>query len=185
MPRKSSPTWTAPFTVAIDTREQQPYSFENIPPASYSRNKPIVVPTEYIGLPEGDYQIVDAPPRFVAVERKSLADLFSTLGQQRERFENEVQRLAEYHFAAIIIEASWPEICNPWSKWPLFRSRMHPRGIFETASSWSIKYPRVHWITSGNRRLAEIQTFSILQKAHKVLIERERGCEENGENDRP
>jgi ERCC4-type nuclease len=38
----------------------------------------------------------------IAVERKSLADLFGTLGQGRERFERELVRLSAHQYAAVV-----------------------------------------------------------------------------------
>lgn len=165
---------TAAFTILVDTREQTPWTFKNLPPTSASRGKWIHCPTRLATLNEGDYAIADAPERYVAIERKSLEDLFGTLGGRREQFESEIERLSHYEFAAVVIEASWPEICKPTEGRPDWHSRLHPRSVFGTACSWRNRYPSVHWIAAGNRRLAEITAYELLQKAHKKLVEEDR-----------
>lgn len=162
---------TRPFEILVDTREQAPYSFQNMPATSVSRGKPISCPTRLATLNEGDYALADAPERYVAIERKSLEDLFGTLGGRREQFEAEFERLSAYEFAAVVIESTWPEICNPSKFRNVWHSRLHPRSVFGTAASWRLRYPTIHWIAAGSRRLAEIMTYEIIQKAHKKLIE--------------
>jgi ERCC4-type nuclease len=46
----------------------------------------------------------------VAIERKSLSDLLTSIGQQRERFEREIQRLLAYPVRALVVEATWAEL---------------------------------------------------------------------------
>ena len=95
------------FAVVIDTREQLPWTFGGLWSDSSARGgrRPIVVDQRVATLQQGDYSLVGHESQ-VAIERKSLADLFGTLGQGRERFERELARLAELDRAAIVIEAS-------------------------------------------------------------------------------
>ena len=111
-----------PFTIAIDNREQQPYSFglATVEPLGYSSVRTI---TTY--LPTGDYSIVGLEGRF-AVERKSLEDLYATLGQGRSRFEAEFQRLNAMDFAAIVIEADLRDVWRPADARPGWKSRLRP-----------------------------------------------------------
>ena len=48
--------------------------------------------------------------RVIAIERKSLPDLLGCIGQQRERFDREVQRLLAYPCRALVVESTWPEV---------------------------------------------------------------------------
>lgn len=155
-----------PFTVAVDSREQAPYGFENLPLPGRRGGKRLVVPVEYRGLAAGDYSIVGLED-CVAVERKSLEDLFATLGQGRERFEREIEKLSIYQRAAIMVEADWREICRPSEFRGRWRSRLNPRSVWGTVFSWSQRYPRVHWYAMGSRRLAELATFEILERFWK------------------
>lgn len=100
-----------PFTVVIDGNEKAPYSFDNIPFLAKDRG-PVHIPTVRKHLKTGDYSI-EGMEEMVAVERKSLVDLFGTLGGNRDRFERELARLQAMEFAAVIVEADWRDICRP------------------------------------------------------------------------
>jgi hypothetical protein len=66
------------------------------------------VETHAVGL--ADYSILGLE-KHIQIERKSLSDLFGTIGARRDRFEAEIKRLHEDCKAAyVIIEAGWPEI---------------------------------------------------------------------------
>lgn len=97
---------TVPFTVVIDTREQRPFEFAGLTSDARHGRRPLVVPTVVGTLGQGDYSLAGLQD-VVAVERKSLADLYGTLGQGRERFERELERLAGLLWAAVVIEADW------------------------------------------------------------------------------
>ena len=58
------------FTIAVDTREQRPYQYPG---------------AQVCTLPTGDYSVVGLKDR-VAIERKTKADAYSSLGQGRARF---------------------------------------------------------------------------------------------------
>jgi hypothetical protein len=156
-----------PFTILIDQREQAPYSFDCLPPSSDTRNLPPIVHAKTTYLKTGDYQLAEVPGEWAAVERKSLEDLFSSLSPKggRDRFRAEIERLSEFRFAAVVIEGTMLEICNPAKYREAWRSEFHGRAAFETISSWATRWPNVHWIPAGTRGLAEIVTFSLLEKA--------------------
>lgn len=147
-----------PFTIIIDGREKAPYTFTGLRADADKQCRPLAVPTQWGYLDAGDYSIAGMES-LVAVERKSLEDLYSTLGQHRTRFEAEHERLASLTFAAVVIEADWPKILRR----PPERSRLLPKTVFRTAMSWTVRYG-VPWIAAGDRRLAEITTFELLRK---------------------
>ena len=62
--------WTCRPTIAVDTREQQPWSFSNLPSTRMT-------------LQTGDYSVVGLVDR-ITIERKSLGDLLGTIGQGRD-----------------------------------------------------------------------------------------------------
>ena len=158
-----------PFMIVIDNREKAPYSFTELPPKKkYSKSRKnatttLHVPTETRYLPTGDYSIDGLETRF-ALERKSLEDLYSTIGQHRERFENELERLNNLDFAAVIIEATQREIWAPSRHRPDWRSRLDPRSVEGSIVAWSIRYPRVHWWAVGGRREGEVRAFEACEK---------------------
>lgn len=154
-----------PFTVLVDSREQAPYTFESIPATGIHQ---YVVPTRMTGLPSGDYSI-DGCEQLIAIERKSLEDLYGTLGAGRERFEREVERLNQMQFAAIVIEADLREIWRPSEFRSQWVSQLNPRSVEGTIVAWSIRYPRVHWWPVGGRRATELRVFATLKRFWEEL----------------
>ncbi len=133
---------SADLVVVIDTREQKPYRFAR---------------SEVKALASGDYSIVGLEDR-VAVERKTKHDAYSSLGQGRARFERELQRLARFDYAAIVIETSLPDFLRA----PAF-SRMNPRAAARSLIAWSVKY-RVCVFFAGDRRHGNALTRELLEK---------------------
>jgi hypothetical protein len=158
-------TLTTPFTILIDQREKAPFGFSGLTADSKDGCRPLAVRTRFAHLPTGDYTIdgLDVDGKGlggIAIERKSLADLYSTLGQHRERFEAEHERLSNFAFAAVVIEADWATILQR----PPRESRLLPKCVFRTMVSWTQRYG-VHWIACPGRQFAESLTFRLLEKA--------------------
>jgi len=150
-----------PFVVLVDSREQLPYSFAGLRGDVREGRRPLAIRTEVVGLNAGDYSIAGCETE-IAIERKSLADLYHTLGQERRRFEDELERLNALTWAAVVVEATWPEIaCDPPQP-----SRMNPKSVVRSIYAFSMRYPRVHWFPIGERRFAEAATFRLLQRFH-------------------
>jgi len=145
--------------VVIDTREQLPFAFAGFKCDAADGGGPLTVPTRRGTLASGDYSLVGYEHR-LAVERKSLADLYGTLGKGRERFERELERLARFDFAAVVIEATWPEVCAE----PPPHAQLPPKTVFRSILAWSVRYPRVHWFPAGPRALAEVTAFRLLER---------------------
>ena len=150
-----------PFTIIIDTREQLPYHFDSLG---------LFVPVSHRALVIGDYSIQGAE-NFIAIERKSLADLYGSVTHGRDRFEREIQRLdAMCKFAAVSIEATWAEIADPESQDPAWDNQTRPESVLGTIAAWSIRYPQVHWWPVGTRAGCELQifrTFKMWWKDHE------------------
>ncbi len=131
---------------------------------------PLVVPTIVAGLETGDYSI-DGFESLITVERKSLSDLYGTLGYGRERFERELQRMSGATLAGtafgggfkvchVVVEATWDDVLNH----PPRDSKLSPDSVFGSINSWEQRYPMVHWSMMGNRALAEKKCFEILKR---------------------
>ena len=129
------------FTIAIDTREQQPYAFAGA-----------VTKT----LPTGDYSIVGLEDR-VTIERKSKADAYGSLGHGRARFRREVERLARLDYAAIVIEDTVQGFLHRPA-----HSKMNPRAAIASLLAWSVRY-RVPVFFAGDRDHARALTQKLLQ----------------------
>lgn len=150
-----------PFTIIIDTREQLPLDFEII-----GVNKKIAIPQKFKGLESGDYSI-EGMEDSIAIERKSLEDLYSTLGQDRDRFKREIIRLNEMDFSAVVIEATLQNIYDPLECRYKWRSKLSPQSVLGTIADWKIRYRNVNWFFCCNRKYAALMIFSLLEKYYK------------------
>lgn len=152
-----------PFSIIIDGQEKAPYRFDNIHADARYHSRLLTIQTERNHLTTGDYTIKEMWG-LVLVERKSLRDLFRTLGskQTRNRFEREHFRLSAAPAAAIVVEADWQTILAR----PPKESRLLPKVVLRTAISWQMRY-RVPWYCVPGRRAGEIVTFRILEKFWK------------------
>lgn len=149
------------FEIIVDTREQLPYTFGQIP--GRTPDEMMVVPTIVRGLPSGDYSI-QGMESLIAIERKSLDDLYGSVTWGRKRFEADIGRLDELPgFAAVVIEADWREIVAPAEHRPGWINQTEPQSVVGTINAWSMRYPRVQWLACGSRREAELRTFQLLQ----------------------
>lgn len=162
-----------PFTILIDTREQLPYAFRNID------KKGRIVVTRFQGLKTGDYSLAGHESE-IMIERKSLVDLYSTIGselssgKEEDRFEREFQRMSEAEIAVVVVEASMEELLNPTAFRDDWRSGLHPNSVFGVYTSWSLRYPKVHWCFAGNREQAERLTFELLRKYYEQKQRQEK-----------
>lgn len=158
MSRTAGSTIVMPFTIVIDTREQCPYSFSGIRADAKDHRLPIEVPLRFAALDTGDYSI-EGYEMEVAIERKTLVDLYSTIGHGIGRFRREHERLANYGCKCVIIEASQEAaLRNPPS-----HSRLNPKCISRIADAWFVDYG-VPWFYFVDRRLAELKTFNLLRR---------------------
>lgn len=145
--------------VVVDTREQAPFTFTGLTCDVADGGGPLTIQTTRGTLKSGDYSLAGFETR-VACERKSLADLYGTIGQGRDRFERELQRLSTYAYAAVVIEATWAEIAAD----PPPHTRLPPKTVYRSILAWDVRYPRIKWHAFGPRRLAEISTFRLLER---------------------
>jgi ERCC4-type nuclease len=88
------------YQVIIDNKEQKPLEFKN----SVSKH-----------MKTGDYSIlyrgIDYSNK-IALERKSIADLISTLSSGHKRFKKELERALNLEYFAIIIEGPYFDVLH-------------------------------------------------------------------------
>ncbi|MBI4905139.1 MAG: ERCC4 domain-containing protein [Acidobacteria bacterium] len=135
-------------TIVIDTREQEPYSFDPRLAAATRR-----------ALPAGDYS-VDGLEGIVAVERKTIDDFVSTVIHSRSRFREELRKLGDYRAACVVVEAGLPDVLQS-----RFRGRAHPNAVLGNALSIVLDY-RVPVFFCGSRQAACHFTQAYLLAAH-------------------
>jgi len=119
--------------VLIDTREQTP-----LPITAY--------PVERATLPVGDYGIAGfsdwSNPQFV-IERKSLDDLVGSLTTGRDRFMRECEKLRQFRFRALVIEALEGEV-----QFHHYRSAVLPQAILQSLAALQVR-AGLHVIWAG------------------------------------
>jgi len=172
--------------IAVDSREQKPYKFKGLFPESGDL---VIMET---GIPEGDYLTiggswVDNGERSLLaqdetvvharsfkkeecalIERKTLADLYGTIGHGRDRFVRELERMKVYGYAAILIEAQMSQIAEPnvHLKHP---TQMSPKSVIASLIAWSQRYG-IHIVMCPGRANAERICFRILERWHQDSI---------------
>ncbi len=128
-------------TAVIDSREQNPLNLE-----------PLKTVTDT--LTTGDYT-VSGLESVIAIERKSLGDLLSCVGTERERFEKEIMRLLAYPCRALVIESTWPQLeVGEW------RSKVTPAAAIGSCLGWVASGLPV--IMAGDHRRAGKYTSRLL-----------------------
>ena len=160
-----------PFRICVDSREQLPFSFVGLSMPIKGKTQEVEVETveTCLGNDGGDYMVEGIDD--VRIERKGLADAYSSIGN-RDAFKTQIEYMHfAFRFSAVVIEASWAEVCNPLLFDPFWKSKLHPQSVIQSIASWSIRYPRVHWLAPGSRREAEVATFDLLRQAHRHSVE--------------
>ena len=123
-------------TIIIDTREQLEYSFD-----------PQLAATLRRALPAGDYSVAGLEES-VAVERKTLDDFVATVIHSRERFREELRKLAGYRAACVVVEAGLVDLLQK-----RYRGGAHPNAVLGSALSLILDY-RVPVFFCSNRQAA-------------------------------
>lgn len=89
------------ITAIIDTREQHPLELR--------LHTGEMLKSQRTGLVTGDYSVLGLENE-IAIERKSLADLYGCVAKERERFEKELKRMLAHPVRAVVVESSWQNI---------------------------------------------------------------------------
>jgi len=133
-PEPYYPKITVPegFYLVVDTREQRPLF----------KSQPYII---HKGLKYGDYSIAGFES-VISIERKSLSDLYSTLGKGRKRFEKEIHGLMEYEWKGLLIEGT-EEDCYC----PQLYSAIHPNSVYHSIASMNIHGFHVYWAKNRHR----------------------------------
>jgi DNA excision repair protein ERCC-4 len=149
-------------TLVIDSMEQKPYAFNPF--------RKWFAEIEFKKLRFGDYSIAGLEDR-VAVERKSLQDLFNSCSpcSARESFVRSCDRLSKLDFAALVIEGSISRILQGSKV-----SGMHPNAVFGTIQALAVRWGIQPWF-APSRVVAEEITACLLHKAYQLASLEKRG----------
>lgn len=134
----------ADWTIIVDSHERYPYKFTQQQ-----------VGTERRALRAGDYAVFAGDELLASVERKSLADLGSSLLNGKLRYA--AAELSELPRAAIVVEDRYSTI--------LKSEFVAPSAILEAVAELQVRYPNVPIVFAESRKLAEEWTFRFLGAA--------------------
>ncbi len=143
-------TTASVITIIVDSREQNPLQF------------PPDVDVTAGTLSAGDYSIRHLEDR-CAIERKSLSDLVTCIGPERDRFQRELLRLRGYPCRALVVEASMADILEH-----RYRSQTSPAAVVGSLAAWSTRYQIPLWL-AGDHTSAATVTLAILRNYHREV----------------
>ena len=150
--------------IKIDTREQWPLDFS------------ADVQTVRGTLAVGDYSI-EGLEDLIVIERKSLNDLLGSITSGRERFVKELRQLRAFRFAALVIEARWPDLLT--GMWPC-PSQVHPNAVIGSLMSFAVKYG-IQVIMADDHQTAGILTERLLHIFSRIIEKDYRAIHKDGD----
>lgn len=167
----------APFTVYIDTAEQEPFGFLALRTDAADGSRPLIVPTEPRCLgrhPDslGDYSLSTGVNR-CHVERKSKADAHGTIlgwDGRRDRFERELLNLSRIEAGLVVVECSLDELLDDAPEWGKRSKAANKKALHRSVIAFQQDY-RVPWQFCGSRQLAEVTAFRWLERWHRKQAE--------------
>ena len=139
--------------VIVDSREQTPFDFSEYPNWIQEEKKQ--------KLKVGDYS-VEGMEDLLVIERKSLPDLITTLMQHRSRFFKLCDKMMQYRWKALLVEASYEDIKSPYDE--DLNTLAHPNAVSGTLDALEARYGIPVIYTSRYRPLAEEKAASWLSK---------------------
>ena len=136
----------AELSIVVDAHEHYPYRFAGQQ-----------VRTTRQALPCGDYGLVLEGALVAAVERKSLADLSSSLTSGRLRYA--LGELAALPRAAVVVEERYSQVYK--------LAHVRPAVVADGLAECQVRFPSVPIVFCETRRLAEEWTYRYLAAAHR------------------
>ena len=135
----------AELEIIVDAHETYPYHFASQQVRTVRR-----------GLPCGDYAIAFGGKLIASVERKSLADMVSSLTSGRLRFA--LGELAALPRAAVVVEDRYSQVFT--------LQRVRPALVADGLAELQVRWPAIPLVFCENRKLAEEWTYRYLAAAH-------------------
>ena len=132
--------------LVVDTRE---------PESTAYRFDPERVDVVRAKLDSADYSVVGHEHEW-GIERKELNDFVGCVVRCRGRFENELERLLDFKFKRIVIEATPEDVTLHY-----YRSMVHPNAVLGSAYAIEVDFGcPIIW--AGNREHGELITQGLL-----------------------
>lgn len=137
--------------VIVDTRERNPWTFEGLG-----------IETVRKKLETGDYSLPGLERR-VTIERKSLDDWVGSVMADRARFYRELDRMRQFEFRCVMIEAGVREIHEG-----RYRSQTSPDAVFGFIAEVMVAQ-HVPVYLAGSRAEAQYLAGKLLRMAWKKI----------------
>jgi hypothetical protein len=131
--------------IVVDSHEQYPYRFSSQQVTTVTR-----------ALPCGDYGLVLEGKLVASVERKSLADLVSSLTSGKLRYA--LAELDALPRAAVVVEDRYSAVFK--------LDRVRPAMIADGLAELQVRWPGIPLVFCETRQLAEEWTYRFLAAAH-------------------
>lgn len=138
----------ADLTILVDSHERYPWRFTHQQAVTERRE-----------LPCGDYAVTDEDRIVAAVERKSLADLSSSLTSGKLAYA--LAELSDLQRAAVVVEDRYSQV--------FALEHVRPAVVAEAIAECHARFPSVPIIFAENRRLAQEWTYRFLAAAREEL----------------
>ncbi len=149
--------WQVPKPVVlVDTRERTPLPLFKQHPNWIGGVRPATLKT-------GDYS-VEGMENLLALERKTLPDAVNSTITSRKRFIRACERLALFRWKAILVEASYEDLKNPYEDLDDLVTGAHPNAVCGTLDAIEAKFGIPIIYTARNRSLATERAASWLSK---------------------
>jgi hypothetical protein len=142
--------------ILVDAHEQYPWRFG-----------PQAATTTRAALTAGDYAVAIDGAIIAAVERKSLADLVSTLTTGKLRYQ--LADLAAVPRAALVVEDRWSSVFK--------LDRVRPAIVADALAEAQVRFPNVPIVFCETRKLAQEWTYRFLGAAIANHLDHEHGRE--------
>jgi hypothetical protein len=140
----------ADLEIAVDIRERYPFTFADR--QATTRREP---------LSAGDYGLIVDGQLQATVERKSLADLVSSLTTGRLKFQ--LTELSAIPRAAVVVEERYPQVFK--------LDHVRPSVVADGIAECQIRFPTVPIVFCETRKLAQEWTYRFLAAARVGLSE--------------
>lgn len=134
--------------ILVDSHERYPWRFTHQQAV-----------TKRWGLPCGDYAVTDGEVIVAAVERKSLADLSSSLTSGKLTYA--LAELSDLPRAAVVVEDRYSQV--------FALEHVRPAVVAEAIAESQARFPAVPIIFAENRQLAQEWTYRFLAAAREEL----------------
>lgn len=141
------------MVITVDTREQRPFLFTGYP-----------CETRRGTLRTADYSLAGHENE-VCIERKELDDIVACCMGERERFKAELDRMAAFKAAAIVVESPLAAIRRG-----RYHSQINPASVEQSLLSFSFKH-RIPIYFGRNRLHAENIAFNALRHYYNHTVE--------------